>query len=98
MTCERIYKKATSSFNVIEMIQKEEFGKFHIEPVQALLDCVTDVGLGTSVMLSNHSIGQIVFTNKNNPTRPVVKIVGSDETIDLSKSKDLYIEKVLVKD
>lgn len=98
MTCERIYKKATSSFNVIEMIQKEKFGKFHIEPVQALLDCVTDVGLGTSVMLSNHSIGQIVFTNKNNPTRPVVKIVGSDETIDLSKSKDLYIEKVLVKD
>lgn len=98
MTCERVYKKATSPFKVIEMIQKEEFGKFHIEPVQALLDCVTDVGLGTSVMLSNHSIGQIVFANKNNPTRPVVKIAGFDETMDLSKSKDLYIEKVLVKD
>ena len=39
-----------------------------------------------------------IFTNKNNPTRPVVKIAGFDETIDLSKSKDLYIEKILVKD
>ena len=57
-----------------------------------------DVSLGASVILSNHSIGQIVFTNKNNPTRPVVKIAGFDETIDLSKSKDLYIEKILVKD
>nr|WP_239584716.1 HD-GYP domain-containing protein [Kurthia huakuii] len=98
MTCERVYKKAASPFNVIEMIQKEKFGKFHIEPVQALLDCVIDVSLGASVILSNHSIGQIVFTNKNNPTRPVVKIAGFDETIDLSKSKDLYIEKILVKD
>lgn len=98
MTCERVYKKAESPFNVIEMIQKEKFGKFHIEPVQALLDCVIDVSLGTSVIVSNHSMGQIVFTNKNNPTRPVVKIAGVDETIDLSKCKDLYIEKILAKD
>lgn len=98
MTCDRVYKKPSSPFKVIEMIQKEEFGKFHIEPVQALLNCITDLGLGTSVALSNHSIGRIVFTNKNNATRPIVKIAGFDETIDLSKTKDLYIEKILVKE
>lgn len=98
MTCERVYKKASSPFKVIEMIQKEEFGKFHIEPVQALLNCVTDLGLGTSVELSNHSIGRIVFTNSNNATRPIVKLTGFEETIDLSKIKDLYIEKILVKE
>lgn len=98
MTCERVYKKGFSPFMAIEMIQKEAFGKFHVEPVQALLNCVADLGLGTSVQLSNHAIGQIVFTNKNNATRPVVKITGFDETIDLSKIKDLYIEKILVKE
>lgn len=96
MTCERIYKSSDSPFKVIEMIQQEEFGKFHIKPVQALLNCVADFGLGTNVELSNKSIGQIVFVNTNNPTRPVIKIAGFNETIDLSKNKTIYIERIIV--
>ncbi|WP_235728386.1 HD-GYP domain-containing protein [Kurthia senegalensis] len=98
MTCERVYKRADSPFKVIEMIQQEEFGKFHIKPVQALLNCVADFGLGTNVELSNKSIGQIVFVNTNNPTRPVIKIAGFEETIDLSKNKSIYIEKIITKE
>ncbi|MBK3496833.1 HD-GYP domain-containing protein [Viridibacillus sp. YIM B01967] len=97
MTCERVYRAKESSFKVLEMIRESEFGKFNIEVVHALFNCVADLSLGTQVELSNFAMGTIVFINKDAATRPVVKIIDTAEIIDLSKNRKLYIERLVTK-
>ncbi|WP_299511468.1 HD-GYP domain-containing protein [uncultured Rummeliibacillus sp.] len=96
MTCERIYQSKESPFKVLEMIRETEFGKFNIQVVQALMTCVTDLPLGSKVELSNGLEASIIFTNKTSPTRPVIKVVESNEIIDLSKYRNIYIERLIL--
>ncbi|WP_397536703.1 HD-GYP domain-containing protein [Rummeliibacillus pycnus] len=96
MTCERVYRTKESPFKVLEMIRESEFGKFNIKVVQALTTCVADLALGTKVELSNGLEGSIVFTNKTTETRPVVKLDGSNDIIDLAKNRSIYIERLIL--
>ncbi len=98
MTCERIYRSKESPFKVLEMIREAEFGKFNIQVVQALITCVADLSLGSKVELSNGQEGSIVFTNKTSATRPVIKLDGSNDIIDLSKNRRIYIERLLLEE
>ena len=96
MTCERVYRTKESPFKVLEMIRESEFGKFNIKVVQALITCVADLSLGTKVELSNGYEGSIVFTNKTSATRPVVKLDGANDIIDLTKNRSIYIERLIL--
>ncbi|MDN4494164.1 HD-GYP domain-containing protein [Ureibacillus aquaedulcis] len=95
MTSERVYRSMESPFKVIEMIKESEFGKFDIKVVQALVDLVASLPIGTTVELSNEDIGEIMFINSFSPTRPLVKLANSGEIIDLSKQRNLYISQVI---
>jgi len=97
MTCERVYRTKESPFKVLEMIRESEFGKFNIQVVQALITCAADLALGTKVELSNGLVGSIVFTNKTTATRPVVKLDGSNDIIDLAKNRNIYIERLILR-
>lgn len=96
MTCERVYRTKESPFKVLEMIRENGFGKFNIKVVQALINCVANLALGTKVELSNGLEGSIVFTNKTDPTRPVIKLDSPNDIIDLSKNRNLYIERLIL--
>ena len=96
MTCERIYRSKESPFKVLEMIREAEFGKFNIQVVQALMTCVIDLPLGSKVELSNGLEASIIFTNKTSVTRPVIKVINSNEIIDLSKYRNVYIERLIL--
>ena len=76
MTSERIYRSKESPFKVIEMIKEEEFGKFDIKVVQALLDLVGNLSIGTKVQLTNGDVGEIIFIHRDARLRPMVKIIG----------------------
>lgn len=95
MTSERIYRSMESPFKVIEMIKESEFGKFDIKVVQALVDLVAGLPIGTTVELSNQAVGEIMYINGFAPTRPLVKLINMDEIIDLSKQRNLYISQVI---
>ncbi|MFC7687405.1 HD-GYP domain-containing protein [Ureibacillus sp. GCM10028918] len=95
MTSERVFRSKESPFKVIEMIKESEFGKFDIKIVQALVDLVAGLPIGTNVELSNLETGEIMFINSFAPTRPLVKLVTTGEIIDLSKQRNLYISQVL---
>ena len=95
MTSERVYRSKESPFKVIEMIKESEFGKFNIKIVQALVDLVAGLPIGTVVELSNLEIGEIMFSNSFSPTRPLVKLVNTGEIVDLSKQRNFYISQVL---
>ncbi|MEO4055381.1 HD-GYP domain-containing protein [Solibacillus sp. CAU 1738] len=98
MTSERLYSQKRATFQVIEMIKESEFGKFDIKVVQALIDIVADLPIGTKVELSNKEHAEVMFINKYAPTRPLVKIVSSGEIIDLAAVRAFHISRVITKD
>lgn len=95
MTSERVYRSKESPFKVIEMIKESEFGKFDIKIVQALVDLVAGLPIGTTIELSNLEVGEIMFSNSYTPTRPLIKLINTGEIIDLSKQRNLYITQVI---
>lgn len=95
MTSERVYRSKESPFKVIEMIKESEFGKFDIKVVEALVNLVAGLPIGTTIELSNLEIGEIMFINSFAPTRPLVKLAATEEIIDLSKQRNLYITRVM---
>lgn len=97
MTSERIYRSKQSPFKVIEMIKEEEFGKFDIKVVQALMNIVVDLPIGTKIELSNLELGEVMYINKYSPTRPLVKLTRTGEIMDLSSNRSFYISRVITK-
>lgn len=95
MTSERLYRARESSFKVIEMIKESEFGKFDIKVVQALIDLVADLPIGTLVELSNLERGEVMFVNHLSPTRPLIKLEGNGEIIDLTKYRAFHISRII---
>lgn len=98
MICERLYRAKQSPFVVIEMIKESEFGKFDIKVVQALIDLIVDLPIGTKVELSNLERGEVMFINKYVPTRPLVKLESTGEIIDLSTNRFFHIIRVITDD
>ena len=98
MTSNRLYSEKRASFQVIEMIKEEEFGKFDIKVVQALIDIVASLPIGTKVELANKEQAEVMFINKYAPTRPLVKILSSGEIIDLATVRSLHISRVITND
>ncbi|SOC39428.1 HD-GYP domain-containing protein [Ureibacillus acetophenoni] len=95
MTSERSYRAKESPFKVVELIKENEFGKFDIRVVQALMSIVVDLPIGMKVELSNLERAEVMFINKYSPTRPLVKLLKTGEIIDLSTDRNLYIIKII---
>ncbi|WP_332650737.1 HD-GYP domain-containing protein [Lysinibacillus sp. 54212] len=98
MTSERLYRTKQSPFKVIEMIKESEFGKFDIKVVQALIDIVADLPIGTKVELSNLEQGEVMFINQYAPTRPLIKLLNTGEIIDLATIRSFHIARVITKE
>lgn len=93
MTLERIYKKAQSPYLVLEQIQKEGFGKLDPSIVQTFVSKTTEFHNGMRVRLVDGRTGEIVFSDRSNPTRPMVNVQG--KIINLATSRSLYITDII---
>lgn len=92
MTSNRNYKKAESPYLVLEELQAEAFGKLDPAYVQTFIERTTQFHIGVFVRLNDGRIGEIVFSDRNNPTRPMVLINGS--IINLMQERHLFIREV----
>jgi HD-GYP domain-containing protein (c-di-GMP phosphodiesterase class II) len=95
MTSERLYRNKQPIFKVLEMISKDQFGKFNFKVVNALLDLFGNLTTGTQVRLSSGQMAEVIFTKSNYQTRPLVRILPSEEVIDLSTKTDPYISDIM---
>ncbi|KPU26838.1 hypothetical protein TR13x_07985 [Caloranaerobacter sp. TR13] len=93
MTSRRIYKDKKSPFKVAELIAENRFGVLDARISTVFLDNISKFYIGNLVKLSNGFIGEIVYVNKNIPTRPVVKV--ENTFIDLMKMKDIEIIDII---
>ncbi|WJH36235.1 HD-GYP domain-containing protein [Paenibacillus sp. CC-CFT747] len=93
MTSNRAHKKAASPYLVLEELLLESFGKLEPTLVQTFINRVTSFHNGTLVRLSDNRIGEIVFSDRNHPTRPWVNVEGS--ILNLSIERRIHIKEVV---
>lgn len=93
MCSDRIYQKAQSPYLVVEQLVQDSFGKLDPGIVRAFVDGITQFAAGTIVELSDGTIGKIVFTDRNHPTRPMVETGG--KIVNLAELRHLSIVKVM---
>lgn len=92
MTSARTYRTAQSPYVVLEQLQKEAFGKLDPLIIQSFIDRNTQFHNGMLVQLNDNRVGEIVFTDRAHPTRPMVSIFG--DIVNLAKERNLYITAV----
>lgn len=95
MTSERIYRSKDSPYKVIEMIKEEEFGKFNLKVVQALMELAGNLSIGTKVQLTNGDVGEVIFVHRDARLRPMVKKEEDGTILDLTINRRVAVEKVL---
>lgn len=93
MTLEKAYRKAQSPYLVLEELQAESFGKLDPVIVQTFIQKTTDLYNGTRIRLSDGRHGEIIFTDRSNPTRPMVKVEGM--IVNLMLERELYIQEII---
>jgi HD-GYP domain-containing protein (c-di-GMP phosphodiesterase class II) len=93
MTLEKAYRRAQSPYLVREQILTESFGKLDPVIVQTFIQKTTDLYNGTRIRLSDGRHGEIIFTDRSNPTRPMVQVEG--KIVNLVQERDLYIEEII---
>lgn len=92
MTLNKAYRKAVSPYIVLEQLFKDAFGKLDPAFVQIFIEKVTQFHNGTVVRLSDNRVGEIVFSDRNHPTRPWVSVDGT--IVNLTIERQLHIEEV----
>ncbi|WP_256759681.1 HD-GYP domain-containing protein [Cohnella sp. WQ 127256] len=92
MTSNRNYRKAESPYLVLEELHSGSFGKLDPLFVQTFIERTTQFHNGVFVKLNNGSIGEIVFTDRNDPTRPMVSVNG--QIVNLGQNRQMFICEV----
>ncbi len=90
-------------YEAVEYLKSFKGVKFNSEIVDVFLEFTAVYPAGSQVLLSDNRIGKVIRQNKEFPDRPVIQIikdkkgniVRNQETIDLIKVNNIFIEKVL---
>lgn len=93
MSSNRTYKKASSPFLVVEHLLQDSFGKLDPAVVSTFVNGITQFAAGTIVELNDGTVGRIILTDRNQPTRPLIEADG--RMINLADSKHLYIQYII---
>lgn len=89
ITSERSYRKKVTPFEAFAIIQSEVVKRFDIHIVNTFLSNLGTCYVGTKVLLSNKTFGEIVYVPPQAIDKPII-LVNSDY-IDLSKESNFKI-------
>jgi len=93
MTSARIYRGPLCPFKVIEIFENEGLQKYEAEYILVFLENIVNTYLHNRVRLTNGMVGTVIFSNKEQLSRPIVKC--GDTIINLAEEKDLRIDVLL---
>lgn len=93
MTAARVYRGPLCPFTVIDIFEKEGLQKYESEYILCFLKNVVLTYIGQRVRLTNGQEGDVVFINPQQLSRPMIQC--GDTFVDLSKQKDIAIERLL---
>ncbi len=93
MTANRVYKYKDTPFKVFELMQHQSFGVLDPTVLNVFLNNMTHYYVGSKVRLSTGETAEVVFMNRLDFSRPVVKV--EESFIDLAVSKTVTIVEFL---
>lgn len=93
MTCARVYRGPLCPFKVVNIFETEGLTKYDPKYIMTFLEGIVQTYINNNVRLSNQQEGEIIMINRNELSRPVVRV--GDQFVDLSRSRDLYIEAII---
>lgn len=93
MTSNRVYRDPICPFDVLERIEHDGFDKYDPTYLIPFLQQAAQSYIGTSVILNNSLIGEVIMINNSNLTKPIVKV--DEKFYDLSKMSYLKIKEFL---
>lgn len=95
MTSDRVYRKAQPVHKVLEQLRQDSFGKLEPKMTNIFIRRIMEMSIGNTVTLNNGEVGEIIYINHDDPTKPIVKT--ENQIIDLRKS-NFYIENLGIVD
>lgn len=93
ITSTKPYRIKSSPFRAVEEIQDSSFGRLDPKVCQAFLVNICNFYFGSTVRLSNEQIGEIVYVNPEEKTRPVIRC--NNEFINLAQKRELQIIELI---
>ncbi|MCX7709195.1 MAG: HD-GYP domain-containing protein [Clostridia bacterium] len=89
MTSNRVYHEKESPFEVFELMEKNAFGVLDHRIITTFLSNIAAYYIGDLIKLNTNQIGEIIYINPRNVSRPLIKI--GEQYLDMSKSGNLKI-------
>ncbi len=93
MTSDRPFRKAICPFEVIHMFEREGRLQYDVEYLLPFLATAVQAYLNTQVHLTTGEVGRVVMINKDDYSKPVVKV--GQIYYDLTKEKDIAIDGLI---
>lgn len=94
MTSYRSYRAPLCPFTVIEIFEKDGYGKYDTGVYMTFLERMVEEYINKEVQLSDGTVCVVVLINKQNFSKPMVKS-NKGQYIDLSKEKNLSITNLV---
>ncbi|MBS4207180.1 HD domain-containing phosphohydrolase [Bacillus sp. FJAT-50079] len=95
MTTKKAYKETKSPFKTLQVMEEDLFGQLDIKIFKILSEAIASFSVGAQLELSDGRVGEVIYKKHDANTRPLIKIIDSDDIIDLERNRQLYIEKVI---
>ena len=51
--------------------------------------------IGSKIRLSNGELGEVFYIAEKSPTRPLIKLLGTEEIMNLEENRHLFIEEII---
>jgi len=93
MTAGRVYRDPICPFDVIRKFEDDGLQLYDASYIMTFLSKIASTYNHSAVRLSDGREGEVIMINKQNLSRPVVRV--GEEYIDLSKEKSLKIDAVI---
>ncbi|HEY5587278.1 MAG TPA: HD-GYP domain-containing protein [Ruminiclostridium sp.] len=93
MTSDRAYKKRSSPFDVFEMFKTVGISMFDTDIINIFIKNIAPYYIDAEVLLSDGSLGTIVFVPPHDITRPIVKV--NFRYLDLSKEESIKLMRII---
>ncbi len=93
MTAPRKYRKARCPFEAVKIFESNGLALYDTEYLLKFLEHITMCYMGYRVRLNDGTIGTIVYMNKQEESRPMIRV--GNEYINLFRNPELYIEEIL---
>lgn len=93
LTSDRVYQGKVSPFLAADIIKSMGFDELDPEITNLFLKKIAEFYVGNKVLLNTGETGEVVYLNKFNLTKPLIKV--GEIFVDLSMKADIKIKEVL---